>query len=118
MIDKINAWLILEELEKHEMLAHLYGITETDALAYFHILGENTLNLQEIAEKLGKDRTTAQKTVKKLVKHDLVHRRKINLTKGGIKYSYEAMPFSLVKDKMKEKLDTWHSTAHSKIHTL
>ena len=118
MIDKINAWLILEKLEKHEMLAHLYGITETDALAYFHILGENTLNLQEIAEKLNKDRTTAQKTVKKLVEHNLVHRRKINLAKGGIKFNYEAMPFYLVKDKMLEKLDMWHSTAQNKINTL
>ena len=118
MIDKINAWLALEDLEKHEMLAHLYGITETDAQAYFHLLGEDTLNIQEIADKLGRDRTTAQKTVKKLVEHDLVHRRKINLTKGGIKYCYEALPFSLIKGKMLDKLDTWHSTAKSKVHTL
>jgi len=118
MIDKISLWLEMQELQKHEMLAHLFNLSETDSLAYFHILGENNLNLQEIAKKLSKDRTTAQKTVKKLVEQGLVHRRKINLTKGGIKYSYEAVPFSIVKQKMLEKVNDWHSIAINKINKV
>ena len=100
------------------MLAHLYGISETDALTYFAILEDNTLTLKEITEKINKDRTTAQKTIKKLVEKGLVHRRKINLTKGGIKYSYEAVPFSLVKEKMIEKVNSWQSVAITKINNI
>ena len=118
MLDKISLWLEIEDMQKHEMLAHLYGISETDAQAYFHILEENIMTLKELTEKLGKDRTTAQKTIKKLVENGLVHRRKINLTKGGIKYSYEAVPFSLVKEKMIEKVNAWQSVAINKINDI
>jgi len=118
VIDKISLWLEIEDLQKHEMLAHLYGISETDAKAYFEILQENTLTLKELTEKLGKDRTTAQKTIKKLVEKGLVHRRKINLVKGGIKYSYEALPFSLVKEKMIERVNAWQSIAVTKINDI
>ena len=118
MLDKISLWLEIEELQKHEMLARIYGISETDAQAYFTILEENTLTLKELTKKLNKDRTTAQKTMKKLVENGLVHRRKINLTKGGIKYSYEAVPFSLVKEKMIERVNTWKTIAENKINEI
>jgi len=115
MLDKISLWLEIEDLQKHEMLAHIYNISKTDALTYFTILEENTLTIQEITKKLNKDRTTAQKTIKKLVENGLVHKRKINLAKGGIKYSYEAVPFSLVKEKMIKRVNDWQSVAVTKI---
>ena len=118
MLDKINMWLEIEDMQKHEMLAQLYGISETDALAYFTILEENTLTLKELSQKLSKDRTTAQKAIKKLVEKGLVYRRKINLIKGGIKYSYEAVPFSLVKEKMIEKVNNWQSAVVNKINDI
>ncbi len=118
MIDKINLWLEIEEMQKQEILAHIYGISETDAQAYFTILEENTLTLKELTEKLNKDRTTMQKTMKKLVEKGLVHRRRINLIKGGIKYSYEAVPFSLVKEKMIERVNAWKTIAENKINEI
>jgi len=37
----------------------------------------------------------------------LVHRKQINIKEGGYFYRYEAVPFSEVKESIKESMEKW-----------
>lgn len=118
MLESVRIWTKLDSIQKQDALALLYGLTETEAGAYFSLLEEGAVNVNELRGKLGRDRTTAQRTLAKLVNENLAHRRKINLAKGGIKYCYEAVPFSNVKQEMTRRLETWYSLSKTRINEL
>lgn len=118
MLDRIKLWNNINKIEKHDALAHLFDLTETEANAYFLLTEHGILNVNEMGEKLSKDRTTTQKAITRLIEENLAHRRKINLAKGGIKYSYEAVPFSSIKEDMIKKLEVFYSLSRNKIYEL
>lgn len=117
-IEKIHAFTRMDKIEREELLSHLFGLTKTEAKAYFSALGESTVNVKELSDKLGKDRTTTQRIVSKLLENELMSRQKINLKLGGIKYRYSATDFGLIKNKMHQKLELWHETMRSKVNEL
>ncbi|MEM0372550.1 MAG: helix-turn-helix domain-containing protein [archaeon] len=118
VLESVRIWSKLDSIQKHDALAMLYGLTETEALAYFSLLEEGAINVNELRGKLGRDRTTVQRTLAKLVRENLAQRRKINLAKGGIKYCYEAVPFSIVKQEMTRRLESWYSLSKTRIQEL
>lgn len=118
MLETVRVWSKLDSLKKHEILSQIYKLTEAETDAYFHLLTEDNVNVNELAMALEKDRTTAQRILAKLVNEQLAHRKKINLANGGIKYIYEAVPFYNIKHEMIKRLDAWHSLSKTKIYEL
>lgn len=118
MLDTIKTWSKLDAIEKHEVIGSIYDLTETESKAYFSLLEGEITNVSQFSNAIGRDRTTAQRVLSKLVDEQLVHRRKINLANGGIKYAYEAVPFSSVKQNMVRQLETWYSLSRDKVLKL
>jgi len=116
-LEKIRAWLKLEELSSEEILAALFELTETEAQAYFTLL-RKPMSVQDLCTKTRKDRTTAQRVLQKLVSHGLAHRIVEKKRGGGINYIYKPIPLLDLKDKMLGMVDSWSAFIKEKIKEI
>ena len=87
----------------------IFGIKTFDVMVYFTLLNNGALRVNDIAELLNRDRSTIQRSVQSLVNAGLVRRKQINLKEGGYYYIYEAIPFSDVKNIIKDTMEKWCS---------
>jgi predicted transcriptional regulator len=87
----------------------IFGIKTFDVMVYFTLLNNGALRVNNIAELLSRDRSTIQRSVQSLVNAGLVRRKQINLKEGGYYYIYEAIPFSEVKNIIKDTMEKWCS---------
>ncbi|MDK2849880.1 MAG: hypothetical protein PWP03_157 [Candidatus Woesearchaeota archaeon] len=63
--------------------------------------------IKEIAEMIGKERTTVQKAITKLLEKGLVKRRQMNLSTGGYVFVYFMEDKERIKKEIKEIIKSW-----------
>ena len=85
----------------------MFGIKTFDVVVYLSLLKKGASRVNDIAELLNRDRSTIQRSVQSLVNAGLVKRKQINLKEGGYFYKYEAVPFSEVKEVIKDTMEKW-----------
>lgn len=93
--------------EIKQLLKVLYNLStsETEVMYY---LCDNEARASEIAEELGKDRSTVQRYLSKLRTTGLVEREsKVEEGKRGRHYIYKVPDKEKMKDKIKDKMDRW-----------
>jgi predicted transcriptional regulator len=69
----------------------------------------------EIAGQTHLDRTTIQKSVKRLAEKNLLLRTQKNLPKGGYIFVYSIKGKKLIKERMSEIVKTWHFNVQKEI---
>ncbi|MDK2791011.1 MAG: hypothetical protein PWP15_1520 [Methanothermococcus sp.] len=85
----------------------VFGLKAFDVAVYFEMLKNGPSRINEISEALNRDRSTIQRSAQNLMNAGLVHRKQINIKEGGYFYRYEAVPFSEVKESIKESMEKW-----------
>lgn len=84
-----------------DVLKCSYGLNKTEISILRYLIEEKEeLNIEEIQKKIKKDRTTIQRSVKKLFEQELIKRRQINLDKGGYVFVYAPKAKSELKEKV------------------
>jgi predicted transcriptional regulator len=116
-LEKIQAWLKLEEMPSEKLLAALYDLTETEAKAYFALI-KGPMTVQELCTRFRKDRTTAQRVLQKLVRSGLAHRVVEKKKGGGINYVYKPISLTELKIDMERKVDSWCAFIKEKIKSI
>lgn len=84
-------------------------LNKTDYLVFKTLMGskEDELNIQKLEKKIGKDRTTIQRSIKNLMKQDILFRRQINLGTGGFMYCYSIKEKEEIKKKIYSNFENW-----------
>ena len=60
-----------------------YNLNESEYAIFSQLMGSSSgLSVKELVEKIGKDRTTVQKILTKLLKRGLLMKRQMNLDRG------------------------------------
>lgn len=93
--------------EIKKLLKVLYNLSgsETEVLYY---LCDNEAKASEIAEKLGKDRSTIQRYLSKLKSTGLLQRESVvEEGKKGRSYVYSVQDREKMKKKIKERMNNW-----------
>ncbi|MFA6462195.1 MAG: helix-turn-helix domain-containing protein [Candidatus Woesearchaeota archaeon] len=87
-----------------EQILHCsFSLNKTEILVLKHLLySKEEETIEEIIKHVKKDRTTIQRSVKKLHEKDLIKRRQLNLEKGGYVFIYSSKPKQELKDKVKK----------------
>ena len=116
-LEKIQAWLKLEETSPEQMLAALFELNETESKAYFSLL-RKPMSVQGLCNKIRKDRTTAQRVLQGLVNKGLAHRIVEKKKNGGINYVYKPISLSDAKEKMDKVVDSWAGFMRHKIREI
>jgi predicted transcriptional regulator len=79
-----------------------YNLNDSEYLIFSQLMmSKRGLSVKEIVEKVGKDRTTVQKILTKLLKRGLLMKRQVNLDRG-----FMFVYFSKNKDEIIREIET------------
>jgi len=91
-----------------ELMKCSFGLNKTDHNLLIHLVKNNEyLTVKEIAKETKLDRTTVQKSLKRLHEKELIIKHQDNLDKGGYIYSYVIKDKKLIKGMMNKIIDKW-----------
>lgn len=93
-----------------------FDMNKTDyKLFLFLINKKRELTTNQISEKIGLDRTSIQKSIKRLVEKTLVLRSQTNLEKGGYLFSYKIKDKELIKKQILDIINSWNRKVNNEI---
>lgn len=91
-----------------EIIKCSFALAKTDYATFKVLITNNKeMSVQEIQEKVGKDRTTVQRSIKSLLEKNLILRRQINLESGGFMYYYNIRKKQEIKDQIYSNFESW-----------
>ncbi|MFQ5820094.1 MAG: helix-turn-helix domain-containing protein [Candidatus Heimdallarchaeota archaeon] len=99
----------LELMEPHELsiddiFSCMLNIRPLEVQTYIEVLrGANTVH--KIAERINRNKSTAQRLLNRLMVYGLVARQSISRKETGYYYIYQALPPEKVRDLLMETLD-------------
>ena len=91
-----------------EVMSCVFDVSMKEIELYKFLVGKDEMKVEEIAKALSKDRSTIQRSLKKLMECMLVERKKKIIGKGGYYYTYKAIPPSEAKSFVKVCLEEWY----------
>lgn len=115
-LERAFAWSALSQLGKGRLLSYIMNIAASDAEAYL-LLVERPSTVRELATSILKERSIAQRVLKRLVDAGLAQRVS-KPAKRGRRFEYEALPLFEAKRKMLERLDVWHGAMRERVQEL
>lgn len=95
-----------------------FDITCFDMEVYTTLLKKNPVAVEDLAEMLGKDKSTVYKSLQKLLEKGLVERDYRILRSGGYRYLYKPIPFEEFKLKMMKAIEGWAKALTEFIHSV
>jgi predicted transcriptional regulator len=101
--------LFLKTFDKpSDLLCCAFALRSSEIDTYFSIVTEPKV-VEDIAQDIGKDRSTVQRILKKLHKKGLVIREVRNFERGGYYYVYSAISTDTVREQILEQLEQWYT---------
>ncbi|TFG34990.1 MarR family transcriptional regulator [Candidatus Thorarchaeota archaeon] len=95
-----------------DLLCCAFGLRNSELDVYFSLIsGLNTV--EDIAEKIGKDRSTVQRILNKLHAKGLVLREIQNIPRGGYFYEYRAEASETIRNQILDQLEEWYKATRS-----
>ena len=104
------------KIELRNLIKCSFELNKTDYdIFIFLISEERSMATSEIARIIGLDRTTVQKSIKRLTEKELVLRTQKNLSKGGYIFTYTIKDKKIIKERMSEIVKKWHDNVQTEI---
>ncbi|MDO8055289.1 MAG: helix-turn-helix domain-containing protein [Candidatus Hermodarchaeota archaeon] len=97
-----------QPVEASDVMHCFLGLRTLEIDAYFYLL-KGQATVKEVADALGRTRSTIQRAIQNLVQRGFAHRRTRTLRKGGYVYVYESVNLGTLKDLIKESLDSFYT---------
>ncbi len=91
-----------------EVMSCVFDISKKEIELYKFLVENEEMRVEEIAKAFKKDRSTIQRSLKRLMDCMLVERRKKIIGKGGYYYAYKAVPPENAKNFIKVCLEEWY----------
>lgn len=99
------------DLACEELLECVYGLGDL-AQACYRVLAasEEPLTVDDVAELVDRDRTTAYRAIKRLEDHGVVRQQQVNYEQGGYYFVYDAVDVDEIAREMQRTLNQWYAT--------
>ncbi len=105
-----------QEMECEDLLECVTGSKDLDKRIYFMILENNGLSVDEVAEKVDRERTTAFRAIQRLEENGFLEKEKEGQEGGGYHYKYTAVEPEVIAEKMRGQLNEWYAKMGQLIH--
>ncbi|MGM5484829.1 MAG: MarR family transcriptional regulator [Nanobdellota archaeon] len=106
-----------KQIELKDLVMCSFELNKTDYRLFMFMLGKDQyLTTSEIADLMGLDRSSVQKSIKRLTEKNLVLRKQQNLDKGGYIFSYMIKDKKDIKDQMLSMINNWKSMVEKEIN--
>mgnify|MGYP000026359722 CR=1 FL=1 len=111
MVDSVSERL-QRELQCIDLLVYFYGLNDRD-VSVFLLLDEadRELTVDEVTEQLGCERSTAYRSISRLLEADVVVQNQVNYETGGYYHVYRARENDELADEMQRLLNDWYANA-------
>ena len=97
-----------QTIEASDVMHCFLGLRTLEIDVYFYLL-KGQATVREVADALGRTRSTIQRAIQNLVQRGFAHRRTRSLRKGGYVFVYESVNLGMLKDLIKESLDNFYT---------
>ncbi|MFB6124895.1 MAG: helix-turn-helix domain-containing protein [Halanaeroarchaeum sp.] len=98
------------DLECDGLLECLYELNDLDRECFSLLSSaEDPLTIDEIAERVDRERSTAYRSVQRLLQAGLVKKEQINYDQGGYYHVYTITDPDSVADTMQHQLNDWYA---------
>ena len=113
-----NDWRC-RRMDSKELIKCTFDLSKTELRIFLHLLKTNSaIPSVDIAKEIDLDRTTIQKSLKRLLEKGIVDRRQNNLDNGGYVFLYCVKKRDLLKEKMREIIGDWKNSAELQLETI
>jgi len=98
------------EMACEDLLDCVYGLAAVDERTFLTLVDDGgALTVDELADRLDCGRTTAYRSVQRLLEAEVVRREQVNYDDGGYHYVYRARRPEAVADAMQRVLNDWYA---------
>lgn len=95
-----------------DLLCCAFGLRNNELDVYFSLVsGPKTV--EQIAERIGKDRSTVQRVLNKLHSKGLARRQSRPIERGGYFFEYSAASTEIVREEILARLEDWYKATRS-----
>ena len=105
-----------DDIVCEDLIECITGSGQLDKEVYFAIMEEDGMDLDEIAEKVDRERSTAYRAVQRLEENGFLDKRKEGKEGGGYRHVYEPVDPDKVADQMLDRLNEWYADMGQMIH--
>jgi predicted transcriptional regulator len=84
------------------------GLKELDISTYKKLLESGPMTAEQLGQILGRERSTAYRSLQNLTAAGLVYRETKSIDVGGYYYEYAAIEPAQVKEMLRSTIDEWY----------
>jgi len=100
--------MLRAECKCEDMAKCVLGLKELDISTYKKLLENGPTTAEQLGQLLGRERSTAYRSLQNLTSAGLVYRETKSIDIGGYYYEYTAIEPSQVKKMIKATIDEWY----------
>jgi predicted transcriptional regulator len=99
-----------QEMECEGLLECFHGLKELDKECFRALVrAEEPLTVDEIAEAIDRERSTAYRAVQRLLSTEFIQKEQINYDQGGYYHVYRPTDSSEITGQMQRTLNDWYA---------
>ncbi|WP_424013976.1 helix-turn-helix domain-containing protein [Halorubrum xinjiangense] len=99
------------DMECLDLLECVHGLNERDRAVFQALHGANEeLTVDDVADRLDCERSTAYRSISRLVEAGVVAQRQVNYDQGGYYYVYRPRAPEEAAREMRRLLNSWYAT--------
>jgi predicted transcriptional regulator len=93
----------------HDLVQCAFSLGEFEVDVYYKLLEEGPLRADELALKIGKDRSTVYRALQKLMTCGMVYRETKSIERGGYYHIYRAIGREMLKERLEHCVKDWYA---------
>lgn len=105
-------FLEIEDKNEKDVIYQVFGLNDLQR-SIFNTLEDSKLTVQEISDRVDRNRSTVQRALQEMIDKDLLMRE--GKTDKTVYYVYTALPMDEVRDVTSEALESWHNSVQKKL---
>ena len=114
----LQSLITTPDMSANEIMKCALGVRTTEIEAYCTIVTGGASTVQEVADRLGKSRSTAQRILQNLVDKGLARREEKLIGLGGYQYVYRPVSPKTMKKAVRQSLDRWYERMITELDAL
>ena len=93
----------------HDLVQCAFSLAEFEVEVYYQLSQSGPLRADELAAKMGKDRSTVYRSLQKLMTCGMVYRETKSIERGGYFHLYKAIGKELLRERLERCVNDWYS---------
>lgn len=93
----------------HDLVQCAFSLGEFEVDVYDKLLQSGPLRADELAGKVGRDRSTVYRALQKLMTCGMVHRETKSIERGGYYHVYRAISREMLRGRLEKCVEDWYT---------